>query len=295
MKIAMDRVEPQERNKGKERLAGSPELIKITEMVEAAALRLENSGCEQVQIDGCDGVSLVGHWYPCAVPERIIVAMHGWRSSWSQDFGLIVDFWHNNNCAVLFAEQRGQNNSGGDHMSFGLLERFDCLDWIGWVNERTEQKLPLYLGGISMGASTVLMTAGFDLPENVRGIIADCGFTSPRAIWKHVVENRFHLPYGLYSRAANDICKRHIQVPSDAYSTVEALRSCAVPVLLIHGTDDRFVPVEMTYENYKACSSEKQLFIVPGAEHGTSYLVDTAGYETAVRSFWNSYDQPNTL
>jgi len=224
-----------------------------------------------------------------------LIAMHGWRSSWSQDFGMIAPFWLESGCAVLFAEQRGQGNSGGEYMGFGLLERFDCLDWIGWVNERTEQKLPLYLGGISMGASTVLMTAGFDLPENVRGIIADCGFTSPRAIWKHVVENRFHLPYGLYSRAANDICKRRIQVPSDAYSTVEALRSCAVPVLLIHGTDDRFVPVEMTYENYKACSSEKQLFIVPGAEHGTSYLVDTAGYETAVRSFWNSYDQPNTL
>jgi len=295
MKLAIDRQGPKSAERDKEKMMASDAVSQAVTAVMDAAQTLETRPHERVEITAQDGTPLIGHWYAPENPKRILIAMHGWRSSWSQDFGMIAPFWLESGCAVLFAEQRGQGNSGGEYMGFGLLERFDCLDWIGWVNERTEQKLPLYLGGISMGASTVLMTAGFDLPENVRGIIADCGFTSPRAIWKHVVENRFHLPYGLYSRAANDICKRRIQVPSDAYSTVEALRSCAVPVLLIHGTDDRFVPVEMTYENYKACSSEKQLFIVPGAEHGTSYLVDTAGYETAVRSFWNSYDQPNTL
>jgi len=295
MKLAIDRQGPKSAERDKEKMMASDAVSQAVTAVMDAAQTLETRPHERVEITAQDGTPLIGHWYAPENPKRILIAMHGWRSSWSQDFGMIAPFWLESGCAVLFAEQRGQGNSGGEYMGFGLLERFDCLDWIGWVNERTEQKLPLYLGGISMGASTVLMTAGFDLPENVRGIIADCGFTSPRAIWKHVVENRFHLPYGLYSRAANDICKRRIQVPSDAYSTVEALRSCAVPVLLIHGTDDRFVPVEMTYENYKACTSEKQLFIVPGAEHGTSYLVDTAGYETAVRSFWNSYDQPNTL
>jgi len=295
IKLAIDRQGPKSAERDKEKMMASDAVSQAVTAVMDAAQTLETRPHERVEITAQDGTPLIGHWYAPENPKRILIAMHGWRSSWSQDFGMIAPFWLESGCAVLFAEQRGQGNSGGEYMGFGLLERFDCLDWIGWVNERTEQKLPLYLGGISMGASTVLMTAGFDLPENVRGIIADCGFTSPRAIWKHVVENRFHLPYGLYSRAANDICKRRIQVPSDAYSTVEALRSCAVPVLLIHGTDDRFVPVEMTYENYKACSSEKQLFIVPGAEHGTSYLVDTAGYETAVRSFWNSYDQPNTL
>ena len=213
--------------------------------------------------------------------------MHGWRSNWSQDFGTIAPFWFDNDCAVLFAEQRGQGNSGGDYMGFGLLERYDCLDWINWVNERTEGRLPIYLGGVSMGATTILMTAGFELPENVQGIVADCGFTSPHAIWKHVVENNFHLPYGLYSRAAKDIYEKRNQVPSDSYSTTKALANCKVPVLFIHGTDDNFVPIEMTYENYKACVSEKRLFVVPGAEHGMSYLVDKDGYETAVKQFWD--------
>ena len=86
MKIAMDRVEPQDRNKGKERLAGSPEMIKITEMVEAAALRLENGGCEQVQISAHDGVSIVGHWHPCKIQKEL-----WWQCIAA--FFLVAGFW----------------------------------------------------------------------------------------------------------------------------------------------------------------------------------------------------------
>ena len=290
MKLAIDREGPKSAAKDKEKLMSSSDMSETVATIMNAAQNLESKEHEQVEITAQDGTYLIGHWYCPENAKRIIVAMHGWRSNWSQDFGTIAPFWFDNDCAILFAEQRGQGNSGGDYMGFGLLERYDCLDWINWVNERTEEKLPIYLGGVSMGATTILMTAGFELPENVQGIVADCAFTSPHAIWKHVVENNFHLPYGLYSRAAKDICEKRIQVPSDSYSSTKALANCKVPVLFIHGTDDNFVPIEMTYENYKACVSEKRLFVVPGAEHGMSYLVDKDGYETAVKQFWDDYD-----
>lgn len=63
-----------------------------------------------------------------------------------------------------------------------------------------------------------------------------------------------------------------------------------IPVLFIHGTDDHFVPIEMTYENYKACASEKRLLVVPGAEHTMSYIVDKEKYEEAICHFWQEYD-----
>ena len=141
-----------------------------------------------------------------------------------------------------------------------------------------------------MGASTVLMTSSFDLPESVCGIMADCGFTSPHAIWKHVVENNLHIPYSIYSGAARDFCERNLQIAPDAYSCPMALRESHVPVLFIHGTDDKFVPIEMTYENFKACASPKRLFVVPGAEHGMSYMVDREGYEKEVLKFFADYD-----
>ncbi|MBQ8202817.1 MAG: alpha/beta hydrolase [Clostridia bacterium] len=286
MKLALDREGPKSAAKDKEKLMSSRDLSETVAAIMDAAKVLEDTEHKKVEIAAQDGTLLVGHWFWPENAKRIIIAMHGWRSTWSQDFGAIAPFWFDNDCAVLFAEQRGQGNSGGEYMGFGLLERYDCLDWINWVNERTEAKLPIYLGGVSMGATTILMTSGFELPENVKGIVADCAFTSPHAIWKHVVENNFKLPFGLYSRAARDICEKRIQAPSDSYSTVEALSNCKIPVLFIHGTDDNFVPIEMTYENYKACVSEKRLFVVPGAEHGMSYIVDKNGYEDAVMDFW---------
>lgn len=288
LRLALDREAP--KRMAKKKIRGSDYGAEVEAMLSEAAHRLEEKVTEQVEIAGSDGIRLVGHWYPCENAKRVIVAMHGWRSSWSRDFGTIADFWHDSGCSILFAEQRGQNNSEGDYMGFGLLERYDCRDWVNWVNSHTEKRLPIYLGGISMGATTVLMASDLRLPENVCGIIADCGFTSPHAIWKHVVENHFHVPYGLYARAANDLCKKKINTGARDYSAADALSHTNVPVLFIHGTDDSFVPVEMTYQNYKSCASPKRLLVVPGANHGMSYHLNRDGYQKANLDFWSEFD-----
>ncbi len=290
MKIALDRDVPKNLLKKKQHLKGSKELIDFMDEMVEASKQLENCENETVRIEGFDSVMLTGHWRPCPNAKRVIIAMHGWRSTWSRDFGIIADFWYKNGCSVLYAQQRGQGESDGDYMGFGMLERYDCREWIRWVNEYTGGSLPVYLGGVSMGATTVLMTADMELPENVKGIVADCGFTSPYAIWKHVVESNLHMPYAIYQSAANDLCKKKIHVGSKDYSATEALKDCKVPVLFIHGTDDSFVPVRMTYENYKACASPKRLFVVPGAEHGMSYYMDKVGYEKCLKEFWADYD-----
>lgn len=289
--IALDRAEPEIMNVSREHLSGEPVMKEFLEMRVQAAQELKRANCETVEITAHDGERLVGHWHSCEDAKRIIIAMHGWRSSWTNDFGLISDFMFQNNCHVLFAEQRGQNNSGGNHMGFGLLERYDCLDWIRWINQQGYENMPIYLCGISMGASTVLMTAGFDLPENVHGIIADCGYTSPNAIWKHVMENNLRLYYDdIQGEIAAEICRRKIQIGPKDYSCTSAMAKCKVPVLFIHGTDDDFVPIEMTYENYKACIAPKRLLVVPGADHGMSYFYNKEGYEQSVKQFWSEWD-----
>ena len=290
LKFAMDRKEPKSIARNKARLSRSDEMNEFMKVISTASDKMLLKTFEDVQIDGYGGIILKGHWHQCNSPKRIIIAMHGWRSSWSQDFGCIADFWHDNDCDVLYAEQRGQGESGGEYIGFGLLERFDCLKWIEWAIKKTGGTLPIYLGGVSMGATTVLMTAGLDLPLNVRGIVADCGFTSPHAIWKHVIESNLHLPYRLHSGVANDLCKKRINMTSNEYSAVDAMKVCKIPVLFIHGTEDKFVPIDMTYENYKACQAPKRLMVVPGAGHGMSYFKEKSGYEKAVMNFWNEYD-----
>ncbi len=289
--VALDRQAPPRQLVPDRRLTGSRVEEALLQKVEQAGQALARKPLTTVAIHSRDGVRLVGHWMSVRNPKRIVIAMHGWRSSWSHDFGLIADFLQDNGCSVLFAEQRGQGSSGGEHMGFGLTERYDCLDWIKWANERTGGKLPIYLCGISMGASTVLMATGLPLPENVRGIIADCGYTAPTAIWKHVAERHLHMYYRACGATANRLAMKKTSVDPNGASCPEALRNCRVPVLFVHGTDDRFVPVEMTYENYKACAAPKRLFIVPGAEHGMSYPTDPRGYEAAIKSFWHAFDK----
>ena len=252
--------------------------------------RLLEKNIEEVEITSRDGLRLVGHWYPCENAKRVLVAMHGWRSSWNMDFGMIADFWHNEGCSILFAEQRGQNKSEGEYMTFGYMERYDCLDWVNFVNERTENRYPVYLAGVSLGASTVLMAAGLDLPENVKGVIADCGFSSAYGIWSHVVKVNMKLSYGLRGKVIDAYCKKHIGATSKEISTVEAMRKTKLPILFIHGSDDMFVPLEMSFENYKACSGPKHLLVIPGAVHGQSYDVEQERYEAATKAFWNKYD-----
>lgn len=291
VRLAIHREPPKNMDKAKTKIRRTPAEQKFDAYWEETANKLKNTECEDVKLKSRDGLQLIGHWYPCENPKRVIVAMHGWRSTWYRDFGMIVDFWHNEGCSILFAEQRGQNNSGGEYMTFGYMERFDCLDWVNWVNEKTSHQYPIYLAGVSMGASTVLMTAGLEIPDNVKGVVADCGFTSAYDIWKFVVKDNLHLSYGFRGYMIDEICKKKINTNSKDITTITAMQNTRVPILFIHGSEDHFVPIKMTYQNYQACNAPKKLLVVPGAGHGQSYYLEKENYENAVRELWQQYDE----
>jgi fermentation-respiration switch protein FrsA (DUF1100 family) len=291
MKLAMDREAPKTKHlsQAKKQLHGGEDHATDLRQLAAQQQALKAAAPETVELDSSDGTRLVGHWHHAPEAKRVIIAMHGWRSSWTRDFAAAAPFLHENGCSVLYAEQRGHQNSGGDYIGFGMLERYDCLAWANWAAARSPG-LPIYLAGVSMGAATVLMTTGLELPDAVHGIIADCGFTSPHAIWKHVVEQNLHLSYGVIGSMASDLCRRKIQLRADDCTTVEALRVGKTPVLFIHGAADTFVPISMTYENYEACAAPKRLLVVPGADHAASYATDPDSYRRALRGFWDDFD-----
>ncbi|MBR4335058.1 MAG: alpha/beta hydrolase [Clostridia bacterium] len=292
LSFAIDRKDPPQFEKRRNAFAGSDELKRVFAEQKENAEKLASLPHETVAIEGFDGTRLVGHYFRVDGAKRTVVAFHGWRSEWSRDFAMIYDFWFSNGCNVLFVEQRGQKGSSGDYMGFGLLERFDCQSWVNYLTERGDAVTPLYLAGVSMGAATVLMASGLNLPDCVHGILADCGFTSPYAIWKYVTEKNLHLPFtGFRARVASDICRRKLNNSDSRYSAEDALRCCRVPVLFVHGAADKFVPVTMTYKNYLACRSEKRLLIVPGADHGMSYLVERDRYEREVLDFFAYCDE----
>lgn len=292
---ALDREEPKAMQKMKERVKGEAgDMEEIMAFCVKLQHRLEQRCHQVVRITGHDGTELVGHLFRAANQKRVVVAMHGWRSCWARDFGPVADFLRENGCTVLYAEQRGQGESGGEYMGFGMIERFDCLEWVKWLNANGFSDCPLYLAGISMGATTVLMTAGFpELPENVVGVLADCGFTSAKAEWKYISENNLRIPYDRRRRHVEALCRKRIELTPDAYTTLDAMKTCRVPILFVHGEADTFVPVEMTLQNYEACQSPKKLLLVPGANHGMSYFLDRDSYEAAVKQFFQEQENTN--
>lgn len=290
MDMALNREAPKMLTRNRSKFMGKGDYSEFFTTLIDGAEKLRAKNTETIEISSHDGLNLVGHWAPCENAKRIVIAMHGWRSTWDRDFGVVSDFFSDNDCSVLYIQQRAQGESGGDYIGFGLLERYDCYEWIKWVESHNKGALPIYLSGVSMGATTAIMTSGFELPESVKGITADCGFTSAHEIWKHVAENSFKVPFGIYSSIANDIFKKKLNVGSKDYSCANALEKNKLPILFIHGTDDQFVPINMTFENYKSCKSKKHLFIVPGANHGMSFFVDPEGYKEQLKSFWALYD-----
>ncbi len=189
---------------------------------------------------------------------------------------------------VLLIDQRACGESQGRYICFGALERYDLQRWIQFIYGRYPDA-SIYLDGVSMGSTTVMLTLALNLPPTVRGAIADCGFTTPLAIMRHVQKTAFPRSGRWILKGVRLLlCLFAHYDPADC-STLDALKTTRIPVLFLHGEADKFVPVEMTLANYGACASEKRLKIVPGAGHGESYIWDRPGCEQAIMEFFEAY------
>lgn len=240
---------------------------------------------EEITIQSKDGFQLTGHYLPAENAKRTLLLFHGWRSGWIHDFAVMAEQLHRHGCNLLFIEQRAHGKSEGNYIGFGVLERFDCMEWIHYQIHCRKESLPIYLTGISMGASTVLMAAGLELPEEVKGVIADCGFTSPYEMVFRVA--RQVLPVNRHTLSGMDhICRKRAGYSLAEYDTLHAMEVCRTPVLFVHGTADSLVPVDMTLQNYKACKAKKELLLVEGAEHCRSFAKDREEYLRTISRFF---------
>lgn len=241
--------------------------------------------CERVCIVSRDGLKLRGRLYLRGGKDAPVdLCFHGWRATGLRDFSggglFLLGEGHN----VLLADQRAQGDSEGNTMTFGVMERWDCLDWLDYIRTRPELKGPVTLYGVSMGAATVLLASALPLPENVRCIIADSPYSSPEAILEKVIREM-----GLPGRPALALLRGGAALFGGfrftGISCAEAVRHARIPIFLIHGEEDRFVPLEMSREIAAANPERVTLLTFPGAGHGLSYLEDRERYRREVGEF----------
>ena len=244
---------------------------------------------EELTIRSRDGLKLCGSYLEAPDAKACMLLCHGYRSRGGLDFALVLRTLYEHGCSVLVIDQRAHGRSEGKYIAYGVLERYDCQQWAWFLHAKLGGRVPIFLEGMSMGASTVMMAAELALPPSVVGIIADCGYNSPWEELRHCIKYRYHLPVFPVLPLTELMCRLVAGYSLKGASAAASLANSPLPLLIIHGMDDDFVPATMTAENYAAAAGEKRQILVPGARHALSYLVDRERLEKELMDFIDSH------
>ncbi len=235
-----------------------------------------------------DGLKLHALWVPVKNARGTVLFAHGYRSTYLVDFGGAMDLYHRLGFNLLIPDQRAHGKSEGRYITFGVKESEDMLCWLEYHNSHFANH-PVLLSGMSMGASTMMFLADQALPSNARGIIVDCGFSSPYAILDSVFRSVTHLPGWLCLWATNIFTNIFAGFDLREKDSRKTLAQNRLPIIMVHGKDDDFVPCLMTEEAYGLCTGEKQQLLVEGAGHGLSFLTEKEKYVATVNAFIEKY------
>ena len=265
---------------GKEYEPFYPQMIEWTKRARATPHR-------RVEIQTFDGLTLRGRYYEFSPDAPIEIMMHGYQGNLERDLSGGIFRALNIGHSVLLYDHRGSGLSDGNTLTFGINESRDCRGWIDYVLTKINPNAKIILSGVSMGAATAMITSGYeDLPKNVVGVVADCGYTSAKDIIKKVVRE-MKLPPDLLYPFIKLGARIFGKFDLDEFSPIEQVKKSRVATIFVHGDIDGFVPMEMSERNYDACSSErKRLEIIKGAEHGLAYVVAGDGYLDLLKEFF---------
>ena len=255
--------------------------------MEAWAREMRALPRETVTITSYDGLTLTGNYFEYAPGATIELMFHGYRGSAERDLCGGVQRAFQLGHSVLMVDQRCSGNSQGRTITFGIYEHLDCLKWVEFAVGHFGPDVKMILTGISMGAATVLMASNQKLPANVIGVLADCGYTSPKAIIQKVIGD-MGLPVKLSYPFVKLGARLYGHFDLEQASPLEAVQNTSLPVIFFHGEADDFVPCQMSRQMYDACVSRKRLVTVPGAGHGLSYPVAPEAYLKALREFFGA-------
>ncbi|AOZ93117.1 alpha/beta hydrolase [Paenibacillus crassostreae] len=266
-----------------------PNLLKTSQPWESATDWLQEQPIRTIQIKSDDGLQLAGHYIPS--PEdsnKVVILAHGY-SGQGRDMSNFAKLYQELGYHVLMPDDRGHGQSEGHYIGFGWHDRKDYLKWIDYVIASHGEGSQIILHGISMGGATVLMTSGEPLPEQVKCIVSDCAYTSVKDILTYQLKEMYKLPAFPLIPLTSLVCRLRAGYFFGEASALEQVSRTKLPILFIHGNEDRFVPYDMVHRLYEAAGSEKELLSVPHAQHGNAFFADKEGYGSKLTSFVSRY------
>lgn len=215
--------------------------------------------------------------------SKTVILVHGFRKE-KADMGNYTKFYYDQGYNILMPDSRGHGESEGDYYGYGWHDRHDLIGWIDLLISEYGTK-EIVLHGNSAGAAAVLMTSGEVLPDQVKAIIADSGFTSVKDELKHQLKHIYGLPSFPLLDITSVITKVRAGYFFEEASSIEQVKKNKLPLLIIHGEADDLVPTWMGKEIYQAAGGEKELWLVPNVGHIKAYEIETAMFEERVKEF----------
>ena len=275
---------PKDRNEDPYESFEGEQYEQVSELIRRCTAIMEKSSFRWVQIVSHDQIKLYGRYYHNTDGAPLMILFHGYRSCALRDcaggFVLAKKIGFN----ILAVDQRAHGKSDGNSITFGVMERQDCLSWAKYAAQYLTLGAPILLSGLSMGAATVLMASELSLPKEVVGILADCPYSSPKEIIQKVCKDR-KIPPKLAYPFVYLGAKLFGKFELNASTAVDAVKNTNLPILLYHGEDDRFVPCQMSKDIYAANSGNCRLHTFPYAGHGLCYMTDPMRYEQITLDF----------
>ncbi|HOP10622.1 MAG TPA: alpha/beta hydrolase [Oscillospiraceae bacterium] len=239
------------------------------------------------EITSYDGLTLRAYQLGDNSAKRQVIMVHGYGGDHLM-YRQLAKHFYKTGFSILMPDLRGHGKSEGNVICMGWKDRLDIIKWIDLlVSENPRCEIVLY--GISMGAATVMMTSGEKLPDNVKAIIEDCGYTSAAEQFGYCMKTFFNIVPFPILQYSNLVCRIRGGWGFWQASAVKQLNKNYLPMLFIHGADDDFVPAFMIDKVYAATMGPKEKLIVPGAKHAEACCVDPEGYGRAVEGFLKKY------
>ena len=236
-----------------------------------------------------DGLILRASFIPAEQPShRVAILAHGLGHSREQMISYAQVF-HRWGYQVLLPDARAHGESDGTTIGYGWLDRHDYQAWIDQVIERCGAATQIVLMGISMGAATVLATAGETLPTNVKAVIADSGYASVLAEGRYRLRHKYHVPAVPALTLANQYAKVDAGYRLQDGDIAAQVRQTQLPILFIQGAADQTVPVENLDILYQAAAGPKQKYRHPSAGHIATRAADPQKYDQTVADFLARY------
>lgn len=247
----------------------------------------EKQKFEIVEIESEDGLKLKARYLKNKHPgSKAVILAHGYKGNSEQMPG-ITKFYYDQGYDVLKPDARGHGLSEGEYIGYGWHDRKDLVKWSQYLVDQKEEDT-IFLHGFSMGAATVLMTSGEKLPEQVKGIIADSGYTTVQEELSHQLKYLYNLPSFPVMQVTSAVTKIRAGYSFPEASAIDSVKKNKLPLLIIHGDQDQLVPTDMGKRIYDKANSPKELWIVPGAGHTEAYTIAEKEYKDKLKSFWSS-------